>query len=365
MRKMVASLLVVFLLIQVGASPIFATGIQGTKCPQIGSKIAVGGKIHTCIRSGSKKVWSKGLTKRTVKATRVDLNWENVADNARQLNLDIWEKSLPKIVNPKRVVQDRLIISSPNARYGQNDFAMILNRAESYFSWAIPNLKYRVLHYSREDLIWAENKFREFFGADGSPPSCSGTCVGGTAQEDENDWGHINLALDLQDKSSPSGVNVGGYEFLLTHEFVHIVQLAQSKNNGLGSAPKWFVEGGANFFAALIGADDLEDYNSRTFSAYDFFDLNEPTKVLDYLNSPEARGDGYAYNIGKWLTKVLVGVYGPEKVISLYGAASETANFSEAFRLVFGDDWELVKPKLATAVFALKSLRDPYGRVPT
>jgi hypothetical protein len=367
MKKILSTLIGISLVIGLGASPTFAANIQGDKCLKVGGKVVVSGKTYTCIKSGTRKIWRqatkpsitrpvpvKPTTTEPVSAERVVLTWDNAYLNAAQMKSDIWESSLIRKMNPKQVVIDRSIFSSPNAVFGQTDFVVTLNRAETYFSWAIPSLQYRVLHYSKSDLAWAQDKFREFYGPNGELPSCPGpSCFGGTAQKTQSNWGHINLAFDFQALPQSLQAKDNNYNHLLTHEFVHLVQFAQSNSHSLGSSPQWFVEGGANFFAALIRSDTRTEYYVATAEG-DLWGLDDQAKVVGYLNNPDTYPAGTAYNIGMRLTQALVGIYGPEKVMRLYGAASETASFSDAFKLAVGDDWELVKPKLAATVFALR-----------
>jgi hypothetical protein len=368
MKKILSALIGISLMIGLGVAPTFAASMQGNKCSKVGSKVVVSGKTYTCLKSGTRKIWGQA-TKPTktgpvpakptktgpVSAERVVLTWDNAHLNAAQMKSDIWESSLIRKMNPKQVVIDRSIISSPNAVFGQTDFVVTLNRAETYFSWAIPSLQYRVLHYSKSDLAWAQDKFREFYGPNGGLPNCPGPfCFGGNAQKTQSNWGHINLAFEFQSMPQIYQAKDNNYNHLLTHEFVHVVQSAQSNSRNLGSAPMWFVEGGANFFAALIISDTRTEYDVATSGGDLWFDLDNQTKVTSFLNNPDTASAGVAYNLGIRLTQALVGIYGPEKVMRLYGAASETASFSDAFKLAVGDDWELVKPKLAATVWALR-----------
>lgn len=368
MKKILSTLIGISFVIGLGVAPTFAATVQGGKCSKIGSKVVVSGKTYTCTKLGTRKIWkqsakptktepipSQPTKTEPIPAGRVVLTWENAFLNAAQLQSDIWESSQSRKSNPKQVVTTRSIVSSPNAVFGETDFVITLNKAETYFSWAIPSLQYRVLHYSKSDLAWAQDKFREFYGSNGVMPSCPGPfCFGGNAHKPDSKWGHINLALDIQSLPTSLRTKDDNYNHLLTHEFVHVVQFAQSNSGNVGSAPQWFIEGGANFFAALIISDTRTDFDVKTSAGNDWFDRNDAIKVLDYLNNPDVAGAGLAYNIGMKLTQALVGVYGPEKVMRLYGAASETATFSDAFKLVTSDDWEIVKPKLARTALAIK-----------
>jgi hypothetical protein len=111
-------------MIGLGTSPSFATVSPGTKCSKIDSKVVVGNKTYTCIKSGTRKVWSKAAKStetKPIQAKRVVLTWENAAANASQMISDIWNNAQPKKINPLQVITDRSIISTPNASFGQTD----------------------------------------------------------------------------------------------------------------------------------------------------------------------------------------------------------------------------------------------------
>jgi hypothetical protein len=344
-------------MIGLSASPSFAAVLAGAKCSKIGTKVVVGNKTHTCIKSGMKKVWSKGVLKKEIKPIQskpVTLTWENAATNASQMITDIWNNAQSKKIDPNQVITDRSIISTQNASFGQTDFVKTLNEAETYFSWTISSMKYRVLHYSRSDLALAQDKYREFYGSNGALPSCSIYCFGGNAQKTDSNWGHINLSLDIEELPEIYRDKSNNYNHLLTHEFVHLVQLHQTKNRSLGIVPLWFTEGGANFFATLIRSGSSKEFDVNSSTASFLFGVDDPSQVLSILNNPgQPQFVGREQNYGFWATEALVGIYGAEKVVRLYGAASEAENFADAFKTVFGDPWELVKPKLAATVSAL------------
>ena len=357
MKRIVAYLLITFLTLSLTAPLAHGVVKPGTTCLKIGDKQDYKGKTHTCIKSGARKIWSKGALKietKPIQAKRVVLTWDNAAANASQMISDIWNNAQPKKINPLQVITNRSIISTPNASFGKTDFVKTLNKAETYFSWAIPSLQYRVLHYSRSDLALAQDKFREFYGPNGGLPSCSIYCFGGNAQKTNSNWGHINLSLDIEELPQIFRDKNNDYTHLLTHEFVHVVQLAQSKNQSLGIAPLWLTEGGANFFAALIRSESSREFDINSSTASYMLGVDDPAQVLAVLNNPGAgQYSGKENNYGFWATEALVGIYGPEKVLTLYGVASESSSFAEAFKSVFSDDWELVKPKLASTVSAL------------
>ncbi len=59
MKRFLSALIVVFLFSSI--SPAQAAVKAGAKCTKAGATASVGGKKYTCIKSGNKLVWSKGV----------------------------------------------------------------------------------------------------------------------------------------------------------------------------------------------------------------------------------------------------------------------------------------------------------------
>ena len=57
---------------QISAS--HAAAKAGAKCSKVGSKSVVGSKTFTCIKSGKKLVWDKGITKSTPSGTNSSIS---------------------------------------------------------------------------------------------------------------------------------------------------------------------------------------------------------------------------------------------------------------------------------------------------
>ena len=60
-KKLIAFLLTVILLISLPLLPVNAAIKAGSKCTKVGSTSIVSKKTHTCIKSGKKLVWDKGV----------------------------------------------------------------------------------------------------------------------------------------------------------------------------------------------------------------------------------------------------------------------------------------------------------------
>ncbi|MBM3743850.1 MAG: hypothetical protein FJW46_06110, partial [Actinobacteria bacterium] len=61
-NHLIALLVITPLLLSSQASTSHATAKAGAKCSKVGSKSVVGTKTFTCIQSGKKMIWDKGVT---------------------------------------------------------------------------------------------------------------------------------------------------------------------------------------------------------------------------------------------------------------------------------------------------------------
>ena len=66
MKKVLAALIALSLVASI--TPVQAAVKAGNKCTILGQKKSAGGKELTCIKSGKKIVWNKGITKVSVPA---------------------------------------------------------------------------------------------------------------------------------------------------------------------------------------------------------------------------------------------------------------------------------------------------------
>jgi hypothetical protein len=319
----------------------------GASCSKVGTKITTSGKVYTCVKSGSKRVWNKGVALKP--KTKPTLTWSNAAANASRLNENVWVEALKyKSSASRQVISGRLIVSSPNAYFGKTNLSKTLNDAETFFSWATLPATYKVLHYSTGEIDWANNKANEWFGG---RDLIDNTFSGGRGGRVFTGEFFISLNLDVQKlELRPEGDD---WKHVITHEFVHVVQAAQTEMP-MKSAP-WLVEGGANFFAALITSQSKSQFDQARSGA---LGASRPWKegVLAQLNRTAGGATGDDYNMGFYATQALAGMYGLGKVVNFYKATSENSNFSDAFFKTFGESWETIKPNLADTMIALSKL---------
>ena len=147
------------------------------------------------------------------------------------------------------------------------------------------------------------------------------------------------------------------------HGYTHIIQKMQFTSNQSqwgtwGKAPRWLLEGGATF------ADQIVMYRSDEERWLDFIPKNTPFDLRRYdLKSFEEyfNSDGWqvtekfpnqrAYDLGFIVCEILVAMKGPSVLIDLYFDLSQTQNFDLSFKNTFGVTWTEAKPDVAYAIY--------------
>jgi hypothetical protein len=141
------------------------------------------------------------------------------------------------------------------------------------------------------------------------------------------------------------------------HEFVHAVQYA-TKVDGpsaadLSRVPKWLLEGQATFLGLLAVSRNLEEYKDlRRFQGRDAWTAKEISTWLQCACT--GIDDRRNYYLGAYATEALSVVYGIPSTMQLVGEILNGSTFDEAIRTVYRQDWNKLRPALASAINHLR-----------
>ena len=126
--------------------------------------------------------------------------------------------------------------------------------------------------------------------------------------------------------------------------------------------PTWLAEGSAEFFGLAISTKnslrnylqvkklieiDVDERESLEDLLAEYLDM----KNFDTKSSEWGTFDNsYAYQLGFSVSEVLVALNGPESILELFTQLGDGVKFEEAFKSIYGIDWEKAIPILAKTI---------------
>ncbi|MEY2798897.1 MAG: hypothetical protein RIS22_1163 [Actinomycetota bacterium] len=393
MRLSVAFILSVFL---ISSTPAIAAPVpkSGSTCKSLGLTQIYQGKIFTCVKSGKKKVWNKGITKKQTQSTQSRANnvptetpptqssTENANSNKKSLTVqEIALATMKKDMKPEKVGNLFRYHYSPNAKQSFKELLESdLNFAMSYWVEVYKNPElFNVFYGTEKDMdrlieSWKPYGFDKNVGFANDfrgRIAREGNFLNAGAVPSQENASHLSI---LRHSSLPSEPNS-----FIAHENVHIVQQFLTKNR-TGKMPCWLREGSANLFGNFIFTDksginlydqikqsDMNSYQRGT-SGVELRNFKE-SDWFTHLKSLEGNFQGgcdyinrFAYGSGLLLSELLMAESGFGKMMDFWRAFSLEKDWRISFQEIYGiplDDWYKTKaiPYVMSEYLRVK----PYG----
>ncbi len=369
----------------------------GDSCKKAGVTATANGKKFTCVKSGKKLVWNKGVTfakpkpdpvvtppvtpspKPSETASPAPTNspqpvvekapsgFGDLVENFRGVYVGVWNSSNSKIEANAPVDVSQNILVGPNSKLPSEEVPIMFSRGARFFAGYAQPKKFNALYYAFEDIKWAEETVFSLYKNPEDVKQISRNCQsvqrcnGANAGMAQIDIGHGNFAVD---KSATDSYHLkGGLEI---HEYTHMVQFMQFQGKptqrmggGAGLIPNWFLEGHAHLAGNVGSARTLADYKTfRSFwlnaradglpgyspeSIESFYDKLAPGKFDSSVQSN-------VYSIGYFSVEALASLKGVDSPIEVIKQISDGATWEEAFLKVYGITWKEAAPILAKTV---------------
>jgi hypothetical protein len=393
MRKVLAALTVLALVI----TPLSATAAvkAGAACTKAGNTSTTAGIKYTCVKSGKKLVWNKGVkvvaaakptpapvVSPTPSATptptstptvapvldKVPAGFNDLAENFKGVYISAWNSSDAKIRENKPVDVKQNIIVGPKTKLPSAGIPSMFVRGTQFFAGYAQPTSLNAIYYVYDDISWAQDKIFELYAnpaeRDQIPRNCQSRerCNGANANVPLPNIGHTSMAVF--EPSHPDDYHLkGGIEI---HEYAHMVQFMQFQgkptagySGGLGLLPNWFVEGHAHtagnlgsalslteykkFRSAWLNArpDGLKDYSAESIEG--FYEKLAPGKFDSTVSSN-------VYSIGYFTVEALVALKGADSPMEVVKLVSDGQTWDAAFLKVYGITWKEAAPILAKSV---------------
>lgn len=398
MRSLLAFSLMAGLLV---SAPAFGAIKAGAACKQAGKKATYAGKSYTCVKSGKKLIWNKGvaLKKPTPVSTKLPepvpiatpeptpsvspeptgpsapITFDNL--EVDWVNAEARKKILAYYETTSQVSGAYEVITGPNVVTSQIDEEKrLLDIAARMFSKYFKPDKYQVVFFSENDGTWADNALATYGG--GFPSTI--------VEEIAKDSRGCNFAFATIGKNlTPiyyQCMYTGGRQIndkqTAIHEYFHLVQNKYATKGGI---PCWAHEGSPQYFGMVLGVDGSDPSGKSTLIftrnlTYAFNpggssnlppnrNLIDRIQTLDGFKEVMKLEEAFntnclplaSYAVGSILTEVLIAVKGFESYMDWLMAFKDSTDWKSSFQKVYGiaiDDfyakaWPYFKARLDVA----------------
>jgi hypothetical protein len=373
-KRLIALLSILSLFLTLPTFPANAVAKAGAKCAKAGNIEVVKGKTYTCIKSGKKLAWNKGVV--------ISAKTPNKTTPPMPAGVKAALDSLAQFPKSKETPQALIYYFGPNAEKDISD--QIIKNAEVTMKFFVDfyqdSKPYPIFYGSEKDVDWiiAEWKKLGYADAIGSQKfEASVSNLSRRAAQTNN----FMIGSDNRLPQTPmilaglrNAILNNNLQMNIVHHVVHGIQGRITGGND-GRLATWAREGGANFYGwVVLDKGPVVDEMYRKFGSSDYaserrrqsnpvgpwtapninlLNFNE-SQWLDTLKVLEGNGIyqdriycdlelcQLNYTTGPLLYERLVGEYGHQKVMDWWYEMRTTPDWKVAFEKVFKlnvDDW--------------------------
>ena len=345
--------------------PANAAAKAGAKCTKLGNTEVVQGKSYTCLKSGKKLIWNKGV-KVVASIPKAPTSFDDLVQNYEGIAYSAWSKSRTKIIASTKTDVNFKLVLGPNSVLTNKNPIDAINLVSRLYSGYAKSVDLYFLAFNYEDRDWAAKQMDSIIPTAVSAwiydVACAtkSTCFGGGSFTDSSNKHLMVLTVGLIDDNTTTGT-------LEAHEFAHSVQQMT-----MGAArppvefltapwfPNWYWEGQANFSQnAAIWFDSFDKYMSQRrqvsgglFSAsiYDSKYI-ESYFVLNPNREWGAKHERYRqYDLGAMFIEIIAALKGPDSTMEMWRLAGTGESLESAFEKVYGISFAKALPIMSKAI---------------
>ena len=395
--------------------PAFAAVKAGAACTKAGSTSTNAGKKYTCIKSGTKLVWSKGVStadtvvkpKPTVSSDPTPsssptplptpspsvspekilspLNFSDLFEKRKGIVTSLWAKLNSKLSTSSQLPSVEVYRGPTTPVYVKNPSDYFEYVAQVFSGVSLPK-KIFVFYWNHQDINIVASQALAVMGPANdelyrlettgpfvdcyTPTSCD---VGhGFIGVD----GNVYLGLGVPDTAEEvtGGAGVGGVEVV---EFYHSLELMPYRINSLSIVgqkqnvlssnlpPFWMNQGSEGLmYFSLAYKNDLKGFIEKASRKSYEVDQNikdfSPDWINNYLdiaNLGNSWSDSSFKNasshriMGYYLIQIFVSLKGPSVMLDFYDQMAQGKSFESIFQNIFGTTWNEAKPELVKTIY--------------
>jgi hypothetical protein len=334
------SLLIALAIALIPVSAISAQKITaGSICKVLNQKVVYQSKTYTCIKSGKKLVWNKGVVVKKATPTPTP--------NPQKVGFIPWAEKF------ETSLMTQTALDSTSDYFGKvtpsNDYELTIDPAitASDRAWITSVLDYAngsFTNIQREKIkvflgtthVWSKNSLTAanlWLGDRQATYPCSQGINDAYCAEK-------NLVLliysDLYAPNSQYSWDVGRRS-TPAHEVFHTVQFALAGQNAGGNSPlhvpRWLMEGSANYFGYYVidklGFDKYQTGRNQQVNTNPAYKRVVPLAQYDNFTSDP-------YGIGQAASEYLIASVGFEKFLNIWKFTKSESSFNEGFKKATG-----------------------------
>ena len=378
----------------------------GALCTKVGESRIYQGKKFTCIKSGKKSTWNKGVLVATPTPTPSqtptpsptpsptptptptptpsltstpsptptpaptfkELTFSNISENVDAIAFNVFSQYLKLMAtNYKSSIKVNTIIGPNTVPVNKYSAAAYEIGSKIFQNFKQPDEVFAI-YYTFADKEWAKEQVANRAGKSVADFQFGYSCPNAMRCWDASasitlDWKAISHFGASDPGGSISPAELTGE--IQIHEFTHSVsffQLKPNRGNYYNLTPDWFAEGHASVTGKLGASTSFEQYNALRLEAIrrnrpqsDIQDYR-PENILRFYESfskyPEVSSIQrfYLYTLGWSTTEALAAIGGIDSLMNLFLETVNGSTFKQAFRKTYGIEWESGAPILADVV---------------
>jgi hypothetical protein len=387
MKKFI-QIVIASLLLASLTSPSFAAVKAGSACSKAGIKSVSAGKTYTCVKSGKKLVWNKGVVipvakpapsasaapsaSPTPKASvapavvypKGPTSFDDLIENYQGISYAAWSKSSAAIKASNSQSPSFKAATGPNTKLSYPTPAVAFDLVKRMYGDYESSPDFTVLSFGYADRMWAQEQMKAIQPSSTyqwiTDMACAtkDTCWGGGMFTDSQGKGLLVLTTEVIDDNHTTGT-------LEAHEYTHAVQQNQMRGPQPWPTtgnwpPTWYLEGQAEFSQnAAIYYQSFELYtkNRRDVSQDLFRDskiTSEWIQEFFVTSQPSSWFSKYdrwrQYDLGGMLVEVLTAIKGPASTMEVWKQCGSGMKFPDAFEKIYGISFEKALPIISKAI---------------
>lgn len=341
---------------------------SGSPCKIVKQKVVYLNKTYTCVKSGKKLIWNKGVATGKITTTvaypEPPTSFDDLIEKYQGISYAAWSKSTSVLKSADNVVVPFKAVTGPKTTLVYKNPEKIYDLVSRMYTGYKSATDFTVLTFAYDDRDWAEQQMKTIQPSSTwqwiANTACvtRETCWGGGMHTDPNGRGLMVMTTEVVDENHTSGT-------LDAHEYTHAVQ-----QNQMGRSqpwppsgtwpPTWYLEGQANFtqYAAVYN-DSFELYTKkRRYSNESLYQDSKITSqwIQDYfvVNPPSDWFNKYdrlrQYDLGSMFIEVLTAIKGPASTMEVWKQCGSGIMFVDSFEKVYGISFNKALPIISKAI---------------